>query len=496
MSRGLWVPVVSGPLEPYAAGYWSWLSERGYAGRTVVNRLELLGLLSRWLEQEDMAVEELTAERVERFLAVRHAAGYSRCASARSSVLPLGYLRGLGVVPAAVVAVGPVERLLDDYRRYLFQERGLGKRIVLESYVPTARAFLSGRVEPGGVALWDLSAGDVSAFLASECRHRGVDSTRNLASGLRCLLRYLRMAGLIELPLEWTVPGVADLRDRSLPRGVGRETVARLLGVFDRRSGWSAGAITRSCCCCGGWGCAPGRSPRSLWMTSTGAPVRSWCAGRAAGMTGSRSRPMSARRSSVPPAPSTGGEPARVPTCCRAGPGDRSQTVGWIVRSACRRAGVTPVGAHALRHTAATEMLGAGASLSEIGQVLRHREQRTTARLRDGRPRGATARPALAADGSRCGMTALRQALDDYLRIRRQLGFTLICDRSGSSTSSSGSSSRPARNGSRPSWPSHGHSCRATLTRTAGDSGSGSCAGSLVILRRSIPKARSRRSAC
>jgi site-specific recombinase XerD len=37
------------------------------------------------------------------------------------------------------------------------------------------------------------------------------------------------------------------------------------------------------------------------------------------------------------------------------------------------------VGAHRLRHTAATEMLKAGASLAEIGQVLRHREEKTTA---------------------------------------------------------------------------------------------------------------------
>jgi site-specific recombinase XerD len=57
---------------------------------------------------------------------------------------------------------------------------------------------------------------------------------------------------------------------------------------------------------------------------------------------------------------------------------DRS-TVGWVVRSACDRAGLARVGAHRLRHTAATEMLRAGASLAEIGQVLRHREQKTTA---------------------------------------------------------------------------------------------------------------------
>jgi len=50
-----------------------------------------------------------------------------------------------------------------------------------------------------------------------------------------------------------------------------------------------------------------------------------------------------------------------------------------VVAQACVRAGVPPVGAHRLRHTAATEMLRAGASLPEIGQVLRHHRIDTTA---------------------------------------------------------------------------------------------------------------------
>jgi site-specific recombinase XerD len=40
---------------------------------------------------------------------------------------------------------------------------------------------------------------------------------------------------------------------------------------------------------------------------------------------------------------------------------------------------VNGVTAHRLRHTAATEMLREGASLTEIGQVLRHRRLQTTA---------------------------------------------------------------------------------------------------------------------
>ena len=40
-----------------------------------------------------------------------------------------------------------------------------------------------------------------------------------------------------------------------------------------------------------------------------------------------------------------------------------------VVRSACRRCGLPVVCAHALRHTAATETLRAGASLEEIGRT-------------------------------------------------------------------------------------------------------------------------------
>lgn len=154
MSRRLWLPVVSGPLAPYAAGYRLWMLERGYAPRSVVNRLELMGQLSWWLEVEGLTPGGLTAEHVERYAERRRAAGYSRCTSAQSRSLPLEYLRDLGVVPCPAsveVAEGPVERLLSDYRRYLFEERGLCARTVLECYVSRrrARSCRAGRARTG-----------------------------------------------------------------------------------------------------------------------------------------------------------------------------------------------------------------------------------------------------------------------------------------------------------------------------------------------------------
>jgi site-specific recombinase XerD len=51
-----------------------------------------------------------------------------------------------------------------------------------------------------------------------------------------------------------------------------------------------------------------------------------------------------------------------------------------VVRRALQRAGLNPEfkGAHLLRHSLATNMLRRGASLSEIGHLLRHRQPTTT----------------------------------------------------------------------------------------------------------------------
>jgi len=193
--------------------------------------------LSRWLERERLRPDELTCERVEAFVAARRAAGYSTWLSVRSAALPLEYLRELGVVPAAPTRVvdDPLERLLAGYTRYLFDERGLTEHTVLVRYGPDARLFLEATVGPGGLGLERLGAGDVSLFLARECRGRSVARMADLTVAVRSLLRWLYLEGLIVAPLEWAVPGVADLRDRSLPRGVQPAVVRRLLSSCDRR---------------------------------------------------------------------------------------------------------------------------------------------------------------------------------------------------------------------------------------------------------------------
>jgi site-specific recombinase XerD len=78
------------------------------------------------------------------------------------------------------------------------------------------------------------------------------------------------------------------------------------------------------------------------------------------------------------PRPGTGRR--EVFTCVRAPFGPMSRTaVAKVVAAAARKARLGTVHAHRLRHSAAALMLGAGASLTEIGQTLRHRDLLTTA---------------------------------------------------------------------------------------------------------------------
>ncbi|MGA8717733.1 MAG: site-specific integrase, partial [Solirubrobacteraceae bacterium] len=238
MGKRVWVPVVSGPLAPYAPGFALWLTSRAYSPKAAANRLYQFDQLSRWLEREGLGVGELTGEHAERFAVARRAAGLVTWAAPQSAMLPVGYLRSLGVAPATtpVLAEGPLEQLLQDYCRYLRVERALCDHTVLDAYVPAARLFLAGWDGPVGLGLERMRAADVSSFLAGECPNRSVSAARDLVCALRSLLRYLHLAGLIDVPLVWAVPSVADLRDRSLPRGLDPVAVKKLLGSCDRRT--------------------------------------------------------------------------------------------------------------------------------------------------------------------------------------------------------------------------------------------------------------------
>jgi len=66
-------------------------------------------------------------------------------------------------------------------------------------------------------------------------------------------------------------------------------------------------------------------------------------------------------------------------TCRAPRRGITAWAVHDVVQAACLRAGVPAVGPHRLRHAVATGMVAHGVALSDISQVLRHRDLATTA---------------------------------------------------------------------------------------------------------------------
>jgi site-specific recombinase XerD len=56
-----------------------------------------------------------------------------------------------------------------------------------------------------------------------------------------------------------------------------------------------------------------------------------------------------------------------------------ASAVTCVVARACAAAGVARFGPHRIRHAVACDLLASGASMEEIGQLLRHAQQRTTA---------------------------------------------------------------------------------------------------------------------
>lgn len=370
---------VLGPLAAFAQGFDRELVRQGHARPTRCHQLQLMAHLSRWMAAEEVTVAELSAGQVQRFVAARRVAGYRHYRSARGLAALLGYLRGRGVLPAPpVAAADQLERLVDRYRDYLLDERGLAPSTV-RYYARIAGAFLAETCSVDGeLDLAGVSADAVTRFLLSSSSGRSAGTVKNTVVGLRTLLVFLHRERLTG-ELAGVVPAVAP-RPRGLPRALPPGTVARLVASCDRRS-------------------ASGRRDYAVLMllsrlglrASEVAAIRISDVDWRDGTLLVRGKAGCVERMPLPVdvgqalagyvrrgRPRVAGDRLFWRVIAPSGP-MTSDGASSIVRAACRRCGLPVVGAHALRHTAATETLRAGGSLAEIGQLLRQQMAFTTA---------------------------------------------------------------------------------------------------------------------
>ena len=371
---------VTGPLARYADGFRADLAAQGYAAESADRNLRTLAHVSRWMADRGLSAGQLSIARLEEFLRARRQGGYHHALSIRAVMPLVGYLRRAGVaaVPPEPAADGILKVVADQYCGYLVSERAVTTPVA-GKYGGLAREFLAACAQPGGPGLAGLSAAWVTGYVVAQCRDRSPGSAKFVVTALRSLLRYLFLAGHTRCQLASAVPAVAHWGAGSLPRALSAQTVTALLASCDEST-------------------LPGRD-RAILALLARLGLR---AGEVAGLelddldwaAGEISVRGKGSRQERLPLPADVGEAlaaylhgSRPPAGCRKvflrlnAPvtGLTAPAVTAVVYHACARAGLPKAGAHRLRHSAASAMLAGGATLTEIGQVLRHARLETTA---------------------------------------------------------------------------------------------------------------------
>lgn len=370
---------VVGPLEPQAHRFESFLIERGYTPLTRVNHLQVMGHLSRWLDAQEVGLGGLTPAVVDEYLAGRRSDGYGAFCT-RASLAPLlQVLAAAGALLAerASEPAGPVQVLLDDYARFLRQERGLADSTTA-AYVLRARRFLDGHGY--GADLGAVDAAVVTKAVLAEADRVSAGSAQFFVVALRSFLRYCHLAGLIATDLSGASLPVTGRRRSVLPQGISPAQGRALLGSCDRRTaqgrrdyavivlmlrmGLRASEVAALCLEDIDWR-AGQITVRGKHRRLDQLPLPEDVGGAIAGYL-RHGRPTG-----------TAGREVFVRTIAPAGRLTR-EAVGLIVRRASTRAGLEAFGSHRLRHTAACDMLRAGTPLAQIGQVLRQADATST----------------------------------------------------------------------------------------------------------------------
>ncbi len=372
-----------GPLGVYIDLYASRLVREGYRRPTAWRCLRLIGDFSRWLELQQLGVSDVDEETVGRYLADR--AGHRRPQKGDRPTLMklLAVLRQVNVIAAPVpTELGACERIFGDFAGYLGRERGL-VRVTIIHHRPVVRLFLQ---ETGARTIDDFAKLDqagVIGFVERHARDHSPATAKSMCWSLRAFLRYLRWEGWISLDLAGSVPTVRRWRQASLPTYMSAEQVQRVLDGCDRRSAigrrdfailmllarlglranevatlmlddldWRSGQLLVN-------GKGRQRTPMPL-PRDVGTAIADY-------LRDGRPRSESRRVFLREDAPHVGFA--------------SSPSIFMVANTALRRAGIqgfAHMGAHLFRHSLATELLRSGASLTEIGQLLRHRDHDTT----------------------------------------------------------------------------------------------------------------------
>ncbi|MCM2446243.1 tyrosine-type recombinase/integrase [Rahnella sp. CG8] len=382
------VKQASGPLSPHLETYISSLVEEQYSVISVRTKAWHTVAFDAWLSVRSIHLKELSDTHIDQF--------HQRCYQPRSDCFNeprchevaeirqlLRYLREHKLCEPAKSARPPTNDIVNDFNQFLLNDRGLAVNTV-RSYCSNAKDFLIYHFGTDLVELSILSAKDIISFVRAKAPHIRPRTLKQVISGLRAFLRYAAYRGEISSSLVSAVPAVASWSTKpSLPRAIDPSHASALInscnlntpvGLRDRaillllaRLGLRGGEVITLVLEDIDWGAGNlkihGKNGCECLMPMPADVGEAIAAYLQHGRQHSPDRHVFLRM--------------RAPI---RGMIHGSDAVGAIVSNALIRAGInTPhKGSHQFRHALAVNMLQKGASIPEIGDMLRHRSATST----------------------------------------------------------------------------------------------------------------------
>jgi site-specific recombinase XerD len=381
--RAISLGSVEGPLSAVLESYAGALNDERFSQETFLHKTWFVICFSRWLHLHNIGLKDVTRRVGERFL---HDWSPRRTGAPTALGHLLAWMCSQGIIPPQALRAhetSELDALIDEYSSYLLTDRGLASTSAAV-YVAHARRFLERTCPTGRRDLRALAAPVIRAFITREAkRYRTSKAASLLAVTVRSFLRFAHYRGYLDRSLAVAVPAVAQWSVASIPRALPAPAVRRVIaeskcrrtpcGLRDRaillllsRLGLRAREVMlldlddidwpNACI----YVCGKGRRERPLPLPHD--------VGEAIARYLREGRPTSpCRRVFLR---------ARAPWRGL----HRSSSISVIIHRALTRARVQSAsrGAHQFRHALATSMLRKGASLTQISQVLRHRDPNTT----------------------------------------------------------------------------------------------------------------------
>jgi len=274
------------------------------------------------------------------------------------------------------------DRIFKEFDAYLRTERGLAPKSIVR-HLPVIRGFLHEECPAGDDDLGKIGQEQVIRYIERHAQDWSPGTGKAMCWSLRAFLRYLHHQGLNPRALAGCVPSMRRWKLASLPTFLPAAQVRKVLDGCNRAT-------------------AMGRRDHAILMILARLGLRAnevatltlddidWHAGEMLVRAKGRQR----ARMPIPPdvgaaivAYLRNGRPKS--SCRRLFIRTLAPHIGFasggaitmIARTALDRVGIKNCahrGAHIFRHSLATELLRSGATLTEIGQLLRHESHDTT----------------------------------------------------------------------------------------------------------------------